>query len=142
MPKYWILIASKNHVMQAVNGGFAQANHGKSHPLRRMNVGDGLIYYSPKLEHGSNLVCQSFTAIGQVTGESIYPFDMGDGFVPSRREVRYLQCKPASITPLINDLTFIKDKQRWGFIFRFGIIHIPPTDFKLIASQMNININR
>jgi hypothetical protein len=30
MPRNWIIVASKTHVMVGVAGGFCQANHGKA----------------------------------------------------------------------------------------------------------------
>ena len=136
MKNCWILVASKKNVLEGIAGSFAQANHGKSHPLRRMGVGDGIIYYSPKQEYGGTVPYQRFTAIGYVVGENLYQVDMGNNVTPNRREVKYLNSHETSITPLINRLTFIKDKSRWGSVFRFGILHIPADDFKLIAALM------
>ena len=45
--RYWIAVVSKEHVMKGVQGGFAQAGHGKSAPLKKMKKDDWLIYYSP-----------------------------------------------------------------------------------------------
>lgn len=142
MTKYWILIAPKKQVIQGVEGGFAQACHGKSHPLRRMSVGDGLIYYSPKMEYGGENICQSFTAIGCVIGEEVYQTDMGNDFTPSRRQVKYISSRDASITPLVNRLSFITDKHRWGGVFRYNIIRIPTEDFALIANTMHADISK
>lgn len=134
--RYWVIVASKNHVMNGVRWGIAQANHGKAAPLKRMQVGDGVLYYSPKLEFDGNEKLQAFTAIGRVTGEAVYQFDMGGGFVPYRRDVKYMDCVDAPIQPLIPALTFIENKTSWGYLFRFGFFEIPKVDFDLIASQM------
>ena len=134
--RYWLIVVSKNHVMNGVRWGIAQANHGKAAPLKRMRVGDGVVYYSPKVEFEGNEKLQAFTAIGEVTGENVYQFDMGSGFVPYRRDVKYMDCVEAPIQPLIPALTFIKDKTSWGYMFRFGFFEIPKVDFDLIASQM------
>ncbi len=134
--RYWVIVASKNHVMNGVRWGIAQANHGKAAPLKRMQVGDGVLYYSPKVEFEGNEKLQAFTAIGEVTGETVYQFDMGGGFVPYRRDVKYSECVDAPILPLISALTFIQDKKSWGFMFRFGFFEIPKVDFDLITSQM------
>ena len=85
--RYWVLVASKEHVLQAVASGFAQACHGKSQPLSRMNVGDQIIYYSPKCYFNRSEPCQEFTAFGEVVGQEVYQFDMGNGFVPYRRDI-------------------------------------------------------
>lgn len=137
--RYWMLVASKNHVLRGIDEGIAQACHGKASPLRRMRVGDGIVYYSPKLEFESNIPCQEFTAIGLVSGEEVYSYDMGNGFIPYRRNITYIDSYATKIKPLIDNLEFITDKKQWGYKFRFGIFEIPEKDFKLIASKMMAN---
>jgi predicted RNA-binding protein len=134
--KYWIIVASKDHVQRGLAGGFIQANHGKAAPLKRMDAGDWVIFYSPKLEYGKPEKCQCFTAIVRVVKDDVYQHDMGGGFIPFRRKVQFLPSNDISILPLINDLTFIQDKTHWGAPFRFGTLQIPEEDFLLIASRM------
>lgn len=141
MNKYWVLVASKNHVLIGIKEGFAQACHGKAMPLKKMSHGDGIIYYSPKMEFGRNLSCQEFTAIGFVSDDIIYAHDMGRGFVPHRRNIRYINAKPIEIRPLIDKLNFISDKKSWGYRFRFGAFEISKADFELIATEMNAVTN-
>ena len=62
----WIIVASRDHVLNGVREGIAQASHGKQTPLRRMNKDDNIIYYSPKMVYGQNEKCQRFTAIGKI----------------------------------------------------------------------------
>lgn len=80
--RFWIGVASREHVHLGIAGGFSQLCHGKAHPLKRMTVNDWLIYYSPKERLGENTPCQKFTAIGKVIGEDIYPYEMFPGFIP------------------------------------------------------------
>jgi predicted RNA-binding protein len=134
--KYWIILASKDHIQRGQAGGFIQANHGKAAPLKRMRAGDWVIFYSPKLEFDKPEKLQCFTAIVRVVGEEIYQQDMGGGFVPFRLKVQFLPSKDVSIQPLIEELTFIKDKTHWGAPFRFGTLQIPEEDFRLIAGKM------
>lgn len=47
MTRYWIGVASHEHVQRVVRGGFAQVCRGKIGTLKYMFEGDGLIYYSP-----------------------------------------------------------------------------------------------
>jgi len=63
--RYWIGVASREHVRLGVKGGFAQFNHGKLAPARRPSQGDWVIYYSPKLKFGEAQPCRKFVAIGQ-----------------------------------------------------------------------------
>jgi predicted RNA-binding protein len=134
--KYWIIVASKDHLQRGVVGGFIQANHGKAAPLQKMHAGDWVLFYSPKLEYEKPEKLQCFTAICTILDENVYQHNMGGGFVPFRRNVRFLPAKDVSILSLINNLTFIKDKTHWGTPFRFGTLQIPEQDFRLIASQM------
>ena len=134
--KYWIAVASKEHVLKGVNGGFSQVCHGKCSPLQRMKKGDFLIYYSSLEKFGIKIPCQSFTAIGKVKDDLVYPFDMGNGFVPYRRNIEYFPCKQVSILPLIVDLDFILDKKKWGFPFRFGFFQIGEKDFHTLQTKM------
>jgi predicted RNA-binding protein len=134
--RYWIGVASHDHVKRGIAGNFCQLCHGKAQPLKRMSVGDWLIYYSPKEQFERNIVCQKFTAIGEVIGDDVYPFEMFSGFIPNRRDIHFHTAKDVPIRPLIEQLAFIKDKSKWGVAFRFGHIEIPKEDFELIAHNM------
>jgi predicted RNA-binding protein len=133
---YWIGVASKDHVQIGLGAGICQLCHGKAQPLRKMSVGDWIIYYSPKNRFEEGTPCQKFTAIGEVVGTDVYQFEMFPGFVPFRRNIRYVDAKEVPIRPLLGQLSFIKDKTKWGSAFRFGYLRIPKVDFELIASQM------
>jgi len=134
--KYWIIVASKDHVKTGIAEGIAQACHGKASPLRRMQKGDFVVYYSGKQTLGKPGKCQAFTALGKVTDDEIYQFQVSEDFCPSRRNIDFLQSKDASILPLIDDLNFIQNKKSWGYPFRFGFFEINQHDFNLISAQM------
>ena len=134
--QYWIIVASKDHVQRGLDGGFMQANHGKATSLKKMHVGDWVLFYSPKVEYEKPEKLQAFTALGKIVGEDIYQQDMGGGFVPFRRRVNFLAARDISILPLIKELTFIQDKTHWGAPFRFGMVKISEQDFRLIAEKM------
>lgn len=134
--KYWIIVASKDHVKTGVIEGIAQGCHGKADPLKRMKKGDYIIYYSGKRTLGKPDKCQEFTALGKVLDDEIYQFQVSENFYPSRRNIEFSQCKDTSILPLINDLDFIQNKKSWGYPFRFGFFEINQHDFDLISTQM------
>ena len=136
--KYWIIVASKDHVKNGIAEGIAQACHGKTSPLRRMKKGDYILYYSGKMVLGKDEKCQEFTAIGQVKDDEVYQFQMTPDFCPSRRNIEFFSHQDLSILPLINDLGFIQNKKSWGYPFRFGILEINESDFQLISSKMLI----
>ena len=136
MKHYWIGVASRGHVKIGVEGGFAQLCHGKAQPLKRMKRGDWIIYYSPQEIFGEKSPCQRFTAIGEVIGDEVYQVEMMPGFVPYRRDIRFLPSGEVPIRPLLEQLSFIQNKSRWGYVFRFGHLQIPEADFRLIAKTM------
>lgn len=138
MARYWIGVASRQHVMKGVDGGFAMLNHGKEAPLKRMSEGDYIVYYSPKDELSDKEPLQKFTAIGKVLAGEPYQVRMSDTFEPFRKNVSYLKCISADIRPLIDDLGFIRDKKSWGYAFRFGHIEIGKSDYDKIAGAMDI----
>lgn len=136
MTRYFIGVVSREHVLMGVEKGIAQIGHGKRSGLARMNKGDFLIYYSPKIALDSDEKLQAFTAIGQMVDDDIYQVEEPPTFKPFRRKVRYEKVKDAPIAPLIPDLSFIKNKKSWGYVFRFGLVEIPESDFLLIKEKM------
>jgi predicted RNA-binding protein len=135
-PHCWVIVASRDHVQIGKQAGVVQAHHGKAGALKRMKAGDMLLLYSPKMEFGGQEKCQSFIAVARVKDGPVYSFDMGGGFIPYRRAVEYLDCVEVPIQPLVPALSFIQNKQSWGYLFRFGFFEIPQSDFDLIARQM------
>lgn len=129
-------MASKEHVKNGVQGGFAQACHGKSTPLKKMKKGDYVIYYSSKEYFDKKDKCQEFTAIGKIRSNDIYQFEMTSEFCPFRIDIDFLKSKDVSILPLITELEFIPNKQKWGYPFRWGSLQINQHDFELISKTM------
>lgn len=142
MAQYWVGVASKEHVKRGIKEGIAQVCHGKQGPLKRMKPGDWIIYYSPVEIFGEKQPCRKFTAIGQIKNKEPYLFKMSDDFIPWRRDVNFIDAKDVAIEPLIDKLTFIKNKTHWGFIFRYGLFIIPENDFSLIASKMGAHVEK
>ena len=77
--------------MKGVNGGFCQANHGKAASLKRMKKDDMVLFYSSKITLDGNEKLQAFTAVGKVKDNEIFQFDMGNGFVPFRRRIEFME---------------------------------------------------
>ena len=113
-----------------------QACHGKGAPLRRLPAGDGVVYYSPTASLGGKDRLQSFTTIGRVTDDRTYQADMGAGFRPFRRDVRYAAAQDAPVAPLLDRLEFTRGKRNWGYAFRYGLVEISASDFAVIAEAM------
>jgi hypothetical protein len=139
-PRYWIGVASKDHVARGVAGNFCQLGHGKVSALKKMAVGDWLIYYSGKKSLESEEPYQQFTAIGQITGAAPYVYEMAPNFMPYRRDIVFRKANDAPIRPMLESLSFIKDTKHWGYSFRFGHFEIQRADFELITRAMLGNV--
>lgn len=134
--RYWIGVASKEHVHIGTKGGFAQFCHGKLGPAKKLSKGDWVILYSSKERFGEPTLCQEFTAIGQVIDAEPNQVEQFPGLKPYRRKIRYHKSHAVNIRPLIAELSFIRNKARWGMAFRFGFLEISEGDFGTIAARM------
>ncbi|MFO1259447.1 MAG: EVE domain-containing protein [Gammaproteobacteria bacterium] len=133
---FWIGVACKEHVENGVKLGICQFCHGKSAPAKRLSHGDFIIYYSSKITMAGSDLYQKFTAIGEVIDDAPYQVDMRDGFKPFRRNINYFDAKHIDIKPLVPLLPFIKNKNSWGYVFRYGFLEIDQKSFEIIASGM------
>ncbi len=138
MTRYWIGVASRDHVMKGVAGGFCQLSHGKAGPVKRLSPGDWIAYYSPRTEMRGGDPVQAFTAIGRIKPGEPYQGDMGGSFHPMRRDVDFLKAKEAAIRPLLDDLALTRGKVSWGYAFRRGSFEVDEADFKTIAEAMGV----
>jgi hypothetical protein len=138
MSNNWIAVASAEHVQCGRTGGFMQVCHGKAGPLRRVKPGDRVAYYSPTIEFGGKNKLQAFTALGIVKPGEPYPFDMGGGFCPFRRDVAWFNTNEAPIQPILNVLEFSAGNRNWGYQLRFGIFQISTHDINIIAAAMGV----
>jgi hypothetical protein len=133
--RYWVVVASQDHVMQGVSLGIAQSGHGKRTRLEKMHKGDGIVFYSPKAAFDSKEPLHAFTAIGVVADGEIFQVEESPDFKPFRRRVNYQRTGEVRIEPLINELDFVRDKRSWGFTFKFGLVEIERHDYEMILAK-------
>jgi len=134
--RYWIAVACADHARRGKREGFMQVCHGKGAPLRRLQAGDGVVYYSPTTAMGKPDRLQAFTTIGRVKDARTYQADMGNGFEPFRRNVAYHDASEAPIAPLLGLLALTHAKRNWAYQYRFGLVEITEEDFAVIAHAM------
>ena len=135
-PRHWIAVASADHVALGRQSGFMQVCHGKAAPLRRLQPGDRVIFYSPTRHFRGSDGLQAFTALGNVLDADPYQVTMSAGFHPWRRNVAWQQAAETSIRPLLDQLAFTRGSRNWGYRFRFGLFDIDSADAALIAAAM------
>ncbi|MAZ26492.1 MAG: EVE domain-containing protein [Cytophagaceae bacterium] len=133
--KYYIIVASKDHIAKGEKEGFGQAGHGKLNQLKKLAKEDWVIYYASK-ETRNGKPYQRFTAIGQVVDEAPFQVKVSEAFKPWRRKVRFRESKEIEIRPLLEGLHFIKDPTKWGLYLMSGFREVDEHDFKLISDAM------
>ena len=133
--RFWIGVASRDHVLYGVAGGFCQLGHGKAAPIRRLAPGDWIVYYSPRTAHPDGDPLQAFTAIGRVMAGGPYTAEMRGGSIPTRRDVLFISSCEAPIKPLLGYLRFA-NARNLGRVMRRGLIEIEERDFRIIAEAM------
>lgn len=141
-PRCWIAVASRAHVQRGLAGGFMQVCHGKAAPLRRIQPGDRVAYYSPSEEMGGSEPLRLFTAWGEVRDGAPYPFQMAPDFVPWRRDVDWWPAQQAPILPLLPALEFVRGHKSWGAPLRWGLLPISGHDGELVAQAMGVDLRR
>lgn len=137
MTKYFLIGASKDHVLKGVEGGFAQAGHGRKDYISKPSKEDWIIFYSSKDKFEDSKPLQKFTAIGKVLDEEPYQSNTSGNFKPYRRKVEFNDSHEAEIRPLLDQLSFIKNKKKWGFYLISGFREISKEDFIIIKKAMN-----
>lgn len=139
MTRYWVGVASRDHVHAAVEGGFCQLNHGKEVPLKRIARGDRILYYSPREAIKAGKPIKAFTAIGKIIDDEPYQAVQSERFKPFRRRVDYFSAREAEIHPLLDTLSFSRGGRAWGQVLRRGFFEIEKDDHDLIAEAMALN---
>lgn len=140
MSKNWIAVASADHVRLGRSKGFMQLSHGKAAPLRRIQPGDRVVYYSPTNTFRGKDKLRAFTAIGVVREGMPYQVDMGGGLCPFRRDVAWQTAEETPIQTLLEQLDFTSDKKNWGYQLRFGLLEISERDMLRIAQAMGASL--
>jgi EVE domain len=136
MNRNWIAVACAEHVRRGRELGFMQVCHGKEAPLRRIQPGDRVAYYSPTVALRGKDKLQAFTAVGIVEPGEPYQFDMEGGFRPFRRDVTWLEADETPIRRLIGELEISRGRRNWGHQLRYGLLSVSDHDMEKIAKAM------
>lgn len=134
----WVNTVSLNHVHRGIAGGFMQADHGSDARLRRLQVGDRVVFYSPRTDYPDGEPLQQFTAWGVITGAEPYQVELTSDFQPWRLAMRFEPCVPVPIRQMLGELGFVSDEAHWGMPFRRGLFTIPEADFDTILHAMAV----
>ena len=136
--RFYLGVASLNHITTAVELGVCQFGHGNRSSVAELGPGDWLVYYATREFMDSGDKVQAFTAIGEVSNGEIESVSK-DGRAFYCRPVEYrIGAREVSVREVLDDLTFVSDKRNWGISFRGSKREIPGDDFRVIAKAMGI----
>jgi hypothetical protein len=142
-PRHWIAVVPKVGVDRCLAGGFAMFAHGREEAAARLKPGDWLAYYSPRTHLKDGAEVRAFTAIGRIADRPPYQRAMMAGHVGFARDIAYARkAAPADVYPLLDHLSFIRDRQHWGLFFHRSLFSVPRADFALIAAAMGLDPKR
>jgi hypothetical protein len=142
-PRYWIAVVPKEPVGRCVAENFAMFAHGRHDAVKRVSPGDWLAYYSPRTLLKGGEEVRAFTAIGKFSDREPYEVEMSAGRVGWRRDIAYEKAAhDAGVYPLLDQLSFIKDRAHWGLFFHRSLFSVPRSDFALIAAAMGLDPKR
>jgi EVE domain-containing protein len=136
--RFWINIVSLDHVRKSVAGGFLQSSRGEKEGLDVVSRGDYVLFYSPRTQFRQGKPLQQFTALGMVQdGE---PYRVTSGTSNSwQYHMEFSDAEPTLLEPLVSDLAFIPDKEKWGLPYNKGLFQIERDDFVRIVQAMGVS---
>jgi predicted RNA-binding protein len=132
--KCFLLTASKDHLDIGKQSLFIQQKH--PHRIEKIRSGDYVVLYAGKARHGEKQAYQKIVSVCQATDDKYdrLPRSDGSGFF-YRKKVCYLPFDEIDIRSLIPNLSFIKNKARWGFYFMSGFSEIGMDDLQKIMKE-------
>jgi predicted RNA-binding protein len=133
---HWILVAS--HARVEADSERDLHRFEDENRARLLQAGDYLVFYSPVEEYQRHEPCRKFTAVARVVDQKPETIVTDEGSVWFERKLQFQPGKAVEILPLLDRLSFIRDRRHWGYPFKAHLFEIPERDFQVIASAMGI----
>ncbi len=141
---YWLAVAPQEEIEAAVTGGYCQIGEGRWETLAKLDEGDWIVFYAPRLSRKGRRPVQAFLAIGEIADVAPWSLHGRHGpdatRPPFRRRLRTMNATPAAVRPLLDALGFVRDADNWGKFFRQGLRHISRQDFVTIAEALGVRV--
>ncbi|QQA43428.1 EVE domain-containing protein [Pelagovum pacificum] len=134
---HWIGVVHRMQAMTAREAGVVAFGHGKEALVRSLSPGDTVIYYAPKSDFEGEPV-QAFVTHARVTGEKAYEKEWRPGLTRWVRDAAFDDADEVPVRPMLEDLTFVRNKRSWGMTFRGGKFSISDEDYVRIATAMGV----
>jgi hypothetical protein len=137
--KFWLIVASKDHIEKGVSGGFAQACHGKMKPISKPQKGDGVLFYATREKYNENTNrIKRITAVGFFEDEKVDVHEIEDKLFYKRKVNFEIPIREINLKDYLKDIGFIENKEKWGMYLRSSMREIPKKDFDFLHSKMKL----
>ena len=135
---YWVICITEDNLQIALQEQILGFKQSKCTRVRSFSPGDAVTFYVSRVALTSYRPVQKFVGQAEVKNKPYKSTEIiwkGDLF-PIRIELKSISNASCEIKPLIDKLSFIKNKKHWGGVFMGGILRIPASDFDLIQETM------
>lgn len=135
MRSFYLISASRDHVLSAREQSIVQANHGVKAPLQRMRPGDGVVFYSARHQLRGKEPCQRFTAIATVADGDVYQERVSETWKPWRRPAVFDEhFREIDVKEVLGRLECLgRGRGSWGVYLRRGFIKMSGTDWEVLV---------
>jgi len=141
---YWVFpITADNHLICLKHKVVGAKSNNNNKRINQVKKGDIILFYITREHltkkghpvHQFSSVVQCMGPSCQAINESINIF--GSTY-PQHLPIKIINQKKCDIKPLINKLSFMKNKENWGSAFMSGMRLIPENDYNIIISALNV----
>lgn len=135
---YFVACVSKDHVVAGVLGEYLQSKDAA--PLKRMDRGDLVVFYSEGTLFRAGERLQAFTAIGRVADGAPHQVTVTPVFKPWRCRMEFIGAEEAPIAPIVEQLSFVSDKTTLAMPAKRGLFEVSVDDFMIVANAMKADL--
>lgn len=142
--KFWIVTISEDNLKIATLHNLIGLPSRRKHYIQLMAEGDTIVFYISKKRAGyydRKGIVSNFGPVAKVVGlpfydeTRIWESRSGEAY-PWRRKISIVLNKQINARSIIKELSFVRNKSRWGLYFIKGANRITEEDYKLIFNAL------
>ena len=145
MPRNWVIVTSQDNFEKTVASGLIGVTSVRRAALQRAQEGNRLVFYLVRklaIKKDPRQHLGELAGIGKVAGksfESREPIWSGEGdeVFPHRLPVKVKKGKRrVRVINIKDQLSFLRDKARWGGFFLASFRELPDEDYEVIEQML------
>jgi predicted RNA-binding protein len=140
MAKHWVFPITLDNLSLCIKHGLIGMSGNNKLRVKNIYKDDLIVFYVSKEHYNTNVnPTKEFHSVAQCKGMPFIDNKKiwnGNLIFETRLPIKVINQKKCKIEPLIDKLSFIKNKKNWGSAFFSGARQIPPEDFFVIMKAM------